>query len=53
LRFGGNFVPIDDGIDIRSFEALGEFGGFFVVEASSEMGVGLAVSFVLSRSLSS
>ncbi len=52
LRFRGNFVPVDDGVRIRSFEALGKVGGFFMVGASCEMEFSSRlVAFVLPRSL--
>ena len=52
LRLRGNLVPVDDGLRIRSFEALGEVGGFLMVRAACEMGFrGRLVAFVLPVSL--
>ena len=52
LRLRGNLVPVDDGLRIRSLEALGEVGGFLMVRAAGEMGFGSRlVAFVLPRIL--
>ncbi len=31
LEFGSNFLAVNDGIQVRSFESFGEFSGLFVV----------------------
>ena len=37
LKLGGNLLPVDDCIQVRSLESFGEFGGLFVLGAAGEM----------------
>ena len=34
LKLGSDFLAVDDGFQVRSFEPFGEFGGLFVFRAA-------------------
>ena len=38
LRFGCNFIPVDDGFEVRALETIWELRGLFMVRAAREMG---------------